>query len=269
MANRKAWAGLAALALIVSACERKPEPAPAPKPVAAAPTAPPPPLNYGRKTADAEVSLTLPAAVARVPALYAKLFADGRNSLDAFADGAKGDLDEQRAGGEAAAPYRRTMTYTVDAQTARLVGLHLAATEDTGGAHPSDTWKGLIWDKAASREVKISDLFPAGTDMAAADKALCDAIHGAKKVRRGDPALTGDLTACPRLTAASLTLAPSAVAGKAGGVIALFAPFALSGGGDSGYRIAVPLEAIRSVLAPAYAGEFAGAPAPGAADPAG
>jgi hypothetical protein len=261
---QRAWAAVAAVATIAAACERKPQPAPAPAPVAppVAPSAPPPPLSFRQTTPNAVVALTLPAAVARTPALYTKLYADGRNALQAFAEGAKGDLEEQRANGETVTPYRQTLDYTLSAETAKLVGLEAAGMEDTGGAHPNNSLKGLIWDKTAGREVKAAALFTTGADMTAADKALCDAIHAARKARSGDPALSGDLRTCPALKAAALTLAPSSVAGKAGGLVALFPPFALSGGADGGYRIAIPYDTIRPILAPAYAAEFAGAPFP-------
>ena len=270
MATGAAWSGAAALALILAGCGQKTEPAPPPRPpapVVAVPPGPAPPLTFSQSNRDAIVSLTLPPAVGRIPALYTHLYADGRNALQAFAEGAKGDLEEQRANGETAPPYRETRDYTVTAESGRLIGLQLAAMEDSGEAHPNNSLKGLIWDKAGGRELKAGDLFAATADMTAADEALCDAIHAARKARSGDAALTGDVTQCPKVKAASLTLAASTAPGKAGGLVALFAPFALSGGAESGYRIALPLSAIRSAIAPAYAAEFEGAPAAGAADP--
>ena len=262
MRHPKLWAGVAAVAVAVAACERKPEPAPAPKPaapaapVAAAPTGTPGPLTFNQKTADAEVSLSLPPAVAAVPSLYAKLYAEGRNGLQAFADGAKGDLEEQRANGDKVQPYRQSLAYSLSAETPKLIGLQLVTAEESGGAHPNNSLKGLIWDKAAGKEVKAGDLFAAGADMSAAEKALCDGVRAARKARQ-PAAAPGD---CPKLKSASLTLAPSTTPGKAGGVLALFSGFALGGGAD--YRIAIPFDAIHTELAPAYAAEFAGAPAP-------
>ncbi|HTK36629.1 MAG TPA: DUF3298 domain-containing protein [Caulobacteraceae bacterium] len=268
MTAGRAWTVLIGVALIAASCERKPPPAPAPKPAVPAPAAAPaalPPLSFRQNTPDAEVALTLPAAVAKVPALYTKLYSDGRNSLRAFADGAKGDLEEQRATGETVRPYRQSLDYRLSAETPRLMGLQVSGREDTGGAEPTNSLRGLIWDKAAGKEIQARDLFARDADLTAADRALCDAIHAAKKARSGDAELNGDLKACPKLTAVPLTLAPSTVAGRAGGLLALFSPFQLGDAG-AGYRIAIPLETIRSALAPAYAAEFAGAPAPGAGD---
>lgn len=256
-------AGLALLSL--AACGRKDEaakaPATAPVAAPAAPAAPLPPLTYKSSTRDAEVSLTLPPAAGAIPALYGKLFAEGRNDLQAFAEGAKSELEELRANGEPVQPYQRTLDYAVSADTPHLLSLVLNELEGTGGAHPNTTLSATIWDKQAGKVVAPSALF--GADTAAADKALCDAIHAAKQARVGDPALTGELKSCPRLARATLALAASTTPGKAGGVVALFSPYALGAYAEGAYRVVLPLTAIQSALAPAYAGEFAGAPAPG------
>ncbi|HTI67820.1 MAG TPA: DUF3298 and DUF4163 domain-containing protein [Caulobacteraceae bacterium] len=250
--------------LALAACGPKTEQAAQAPPAApAAPAAPLPPLTWRNATADAEVSLSLPPAVGRIPALYARLFAGGRNDLQAFAEGAKGELEERRANGETVRPYGRSLDYAVSAETPRLLSLVLNELESTGGAHPNTTLSATVWDKQAGRMLKGPDLFAPGADMAAADKALCDAVHAAKLARVKDPALTGELTSCPRLRAAALAVAPSTVPGKAGGVIALFSPYALGAYAEGAYRIVLPQAAVRGVLAPAYAAEFAGMPAPG------
>lgn len=253
--------------LAASACDRKPEqPAPAPAPASApSAAAPTPPLSYRSLSADAEVSLNVPRAVAAVPALYGTLFSAGRNDLQAFEEGAKGEHEELRANGETVRPYGRSLDYAVSAETPRLISLVLNALEFTGGAHPNTTLSATVWDKQAGREVPTAALFRPDADMAGPDKALCDAVHAAKKAKVGDAALTGELKACPRLKSAALALAASTTPGKAGGVVALFSPYALGAYVEGAYRVVVPLSAIQGALAPAYAGEFAGAPAPDAA----
>jgi hypothetical protein len=208
--------------------------------------------------------LSLPPAAGALPALYGKLFADGRNDLRAFADGAKSELEELRANGETVHPYGRTLDYAVSADTPRLLSLVLNELESTGGAHPNTTLSATIWDKQAGKVVAPADLFAATADMTGADKALCDAVHAAKQARAGDPALDGELKSCPKLRRADLALAPSNVPGKAGGVVALFSPYALGAYAEGAYRVVLPLAAVQAVLAPAYAPEFAGSPAPGA-----
>ncbi len=255
--------GLFLAAALLAACGPKPEEAAQAPPPPTAPAEPAGPLSYTSKTADAEVSITLPPEVGAIPSLYAKLFSEGRNELDSFAEGAKGELEALRAGGDKPLPYGRSLDYAVTAQTPRLLSLVLNAMENTGGAHPNTLLSTTIWDKAAGKAVAPADLFAPGADMTAADKALCDAIRAAKQTRAGDPALTGELKTCPALTAASLALAASTTPGKAGGLIAVFSPYALGPYAEGAYRVVVPASAVQGVLNPAYADQFAGAPAPG------
>jgi hypothetical protein len=262
MRSRLALIGACA---VLAACGPKPEekaeaPPPAPAP---APAPPAGPLTYSAKTADAEVSLTLPPQVGAVPALYAKLFSEGRNELDGFVEGARGELEELRAGGEKPGGYARDLKYAVSAETPRLIGLILTAFENTGGAHPNTVLSPTVWDKAAGKALAPAELFAPGADMAAADKALCDAIHAAKQERVQSPDLTGELKDCPKLKDAPLALAASTEPNKAGGVVAVFSPYALGAYVEGAYRVVLPLSAFQGVVNPAYAGEFAGAPAPG------
>jgi hypothetical protein len=260
MRNRLALVSVVALA---AACGPKPEEKKAEVPAPAPAVQPVGPLSYTAKTADAEVSLTLPEAVGTVPALYTKLFSEGRNELDSFTEGAKSELEELRASGDKPLPYGRSLDYAVTAQTPRLLSLVLNALESTGGAHPNTILSTTVWDKTAGKALAPADLFAPGADLSAADKALCDAIHAAKKTRVDDPALTGELKDCPKITAAPLALAASTTPDKAGGVIAVFSPYALGAYAEGAYRVVVPLSAFQGVVNPAYAGEFAGAPASG------
>lgn len=263
MPSRLTCAGLAAFALL-AACGPKPaekaEAPPAPPP---APKPPAGPLTYSAKTADAEVALTLPAPVGAVPALYTKLFSEGRNELDSFAEGAKSELEELRANGDKPTAYARDLKYAVTAETPKLIALVLTAFENTGGAHPNTVLTPTIWDKGAGEALTPAKLFTDGADMTAADKALCDAIHAAKQARVQSPDLNGELKDCPKLEDAPLTLAASTEAGKAGGVVAIFSPYALGAYVEGAYRVVLPLSAFQGVIAPAYAAEFAGAPAAG------
>ena len=142
--------------------------------------------------------------------------------------------------------------------------------ENTGGAHPNGSMRALTWDKATGRVVPPAELFAAGANMAAADKALCDALTAAKTERTGRAEFSGEFTACPRLSQLELTLLASTTPGKAGGLTALISPYQVGPYVEGSYEIDVPLAAFRAALAPAYAGEFDGAPAPKpAATPAG
>jgi hypothetical protein len=246
--------------LALAACERREQQAAAPPPPAK--VAPAGPLAYARKTDIAEISLTLPARVGELPALYARLFGEQKAALDAFAADAAKDLEGLRAAGLPARPYTRQVEYTVAAETPRLISLRVQTFEDTGGAHPNTALSALTWDKQQGKALAPKDLLAQGADSAAADRALCDAVKAEKRRRIGDDSFTTVFPACPTLADAALLLAPSTAAGRAGGLTALFSPYDVGAYVEGAYEIDVPLAAVRTALNPAYATEFAGAPRP-------
>jgi hypothetical protein len=250
-----------ACVLALCACGQ-PEQAPPPAPAAEAPAAPAGPLTYQSSTPAANVALTLPERVGQLPALYAKLYSEGLNSLRTFAEGATGEIEELKSAGFPAMPYEREITYAVAAETPRLISLGVTTYENTGGAHPNGMLEGLTWDKAAGAVVSTEQLFRADADMAGADRALCDALLAAKRERTGDDQISGELSACPPLRTVTATLVPSTVAGKAGGVTALFSPYQVGPYAEGAYEIVVPAQAFATALAPQFAAEFEGEPAP-------
>lgn len=260
---RRLTLACAVLALAASACERRQQQAAAPAaPPAPAPARPAGPLTYQRTIPTAEVSLTLPEAVGRIPALYARLYGEDRKALDAFADASVEEVESLRAAGLPAPAYAQTFEYSLAAETPRLIGLTRLAYENTGGAHPNSALTGLVWDKTANTVVETAALFAKGADMAAADEALCDAIKAEKRSRIGDDSFNSAFPACPALATSQATLLPSVVKGKAAGLTVLFSPYDIGAYAEGAYEIDLPLAAFQAVLAPDYAGEFAGAPAP-------
>jgi hypothetical protein len=259
------YAAVAALAALtaLSACNRREEAAAPAAPVEIPAPAAAGPLTYEKSTPSAEISLKLPERVGQLPALYAQLFASGRNTLDGFAEGAVGEIEELRSAGLPAQPYGRSIEYAVAAETPRLISLTVTHYENTGGAHPNGSIDGLTWDKATGKVVPTAELFAPGADMTIADRALCVAVRAAKMERTGQAEFSGgEFNGCPPLRSAAATLAPSTVAGKAGGLTVLFSPYQIGPYAEGAYEITLPLAAIRSVLAPAYAAEFDGAPPP-------
>jgi len=103
--------------------------------------------------------------------------------------------------------------------------------------------------------------------MAVLDRVLCDAVNAARAARTGEPSnltLGGgedQMWSCPRAMETAFALAPSATAGKAGGLEFLINPYDVGPYAEGTYQIVVPQSAFRTLLAPAYADEFAGAPA--------
>jgi len=249
-------AAVPVLVLSLAACDRKPAEPPPPPPVAAK-LSPDRPLHFERKTPAAQVSFDLPPEVAAQPALYSKLFAAGRTDLTAFVEGAKGEVEDLASAGAPEGAFQRKLSYKLTAETPHLLGLTLEEFEDTKGAHPNAALSGVIWDKAAGKVLKPSELMRPDADTPKLDAALCDAIHAAKKAKTGSPELLPDRR-CPAFADAKLTLAPGKAPGKAGGLTALFSPYEIGPWVEGEYRLALPPALVKDQIAPAYKGEFEG-----------
>lgn len=252
--------------LTLSACNRDREPeaagaAPAAPGAAVTPADAGAPLIFSEKTAFATVDLKLPEAIKAQPDLHAKIYADEVAHLREFAEGAQADNTEA---GSPNTAYTQSVELIAVLETGKLMSLERRASEYTGGAHPNGGSTGVLWDKALKRQVGWADIFTKGSDFTALDRALCAAINVEKRLR--DPAaetvtLGGKMWACPRAAETPFVLAPGTTGGKAGGLTFLIGPYQVGPYAEGPYEVTVPLSAFQSLLAPAYADEFAGSPA--------
>ncbi|MES2860569.1 MAG: RsiV family protein [Pseudomonadota bacterium] len=269
MSARPLLVGLLALTALAG-CNRD---KPAETPAAATPVAPgavvtpadaAAPMAYESKTPFAEVSLTLPIAIKAQPDLHARLYAASVRDLREFTEGAQADRTE--AGGDAGmAPYSKSIEITPGAETGKLFSLIRTDSEFTGGAHPNASFAAILWNKALKREVPAADLFVKTGDLSALDAALCAAINAEKRKR--DPqaqsvSLTSAEWKCPRAAQTPFVLAMGTQPGKAGGLVFLIGPYLVGPYAEGSYEVTVPQSAFRSLLAPAFADEFAGEPKP-------
>lgn len=249
----------AAVAATLGACQRAEKKAEAP--TAAAEATATGPLKYESATQWAKTSLTLPEAIKTQPDLYAALYRQEVADLAKYAEGAQADRTE--AGGESAmGPYEKTIVYGDPVQTGRLFSAMRTDFDYSGGAHPNTVATALLWDKTEKRRISPADLFAKGADTASLERALCAAVNTAKKARPGAQALTvnGDMWSCPKLKDVAVVLAPGATAGKAGGLTFLLDAYAVGPYAEGPYYITLPASAFQTLLAPAYAAEFAGQP---------
>ncbi len=256
----------AALAAGLSACNRDREPAP---PAAAAPGAPAAvtpadaaaPMAFESKTPYADVRLTLPDAIKRQTDLHARVYAEEVRLLRQFVEGAQGELTE--AGADTDRPkFEKTITVTAALETGKLFSLKRVDFDYSGGAHPNTLSSGILWDKALKRRLGLADLFRKNADLGVLDQALCSAINAAKRARVPDSAsisLGGAPGAsCPRAADTPFVLAPGTVNGKAAGLIFFIGAYQVGPYVEGGYEIAIPVTGFRSLLAVAYADDFAG-----------
>jgi hypothetical protein len=242
--------------------------APAPAPAATAtvtPAAAGAPFEYKSETPYATVDLKLPEAVRGQPELHTRLYAASVKDLKAFIEGAQADRTE--AGGDQGMPaYESMITFDTPVETGKLFSLARSDYEFTGGAHGNTSYDGVMWDKAMKRMVEPAGLLRPGVALSALDTVLCAALNVEKRKR--DPqaaALTltpksaGDWS-CPHAADTPIVLAPGSEPGKAGGLVFLIGPYQAGPYAEGSYEVPVPQAAIRSLLAPAYADEFAGTP---------
>ncbi len=256
-----------AVAASLAGCNREPEttasPPPAGSPSAAVtPAEAAAPMAFQSKTPFAEVSLTLPIAIKSQPDLHARLYAAAVRDLREFTEGAQADRTEA-GGDEGMAPYDKSIAITPGAETGKLFSLIRTDSEYTGGAHPNASFAAILWDKALKRQITGPDLFTKTGDLSALDTALCAAVNAEKKKR--DPAaqtisLTSTEWKCPRAAATPFVLATGTQPGKAGGLVFLIGPYQVGSYAEGSYEVTVPQSAFRTLLAPAYADEFAGEP---------
>ena len=254
----------AAVAATVTACNRDRETAPdAPAPDAApivAPATAAAPMSFDSETPYANVKLTLPDAIKSQPDLHASLYASEVRTLRQFIEGAQGErteagFDEDRP------PYEKSVTITAAGETSGLLSLKRVDFDYSGGAHPNTLASGLLWDKTAKRQIAGSALFRAGADMTALDRALCAGLNTAKTARSPGSApvtLTGSDWSCPRASATPFVLTGGSVPDKEAGLTFLVGPYQIGPYSDGAYEIALPASTFRALLAPQWAGEFAG-----------
>jgi hypothetical protein len=219
------------------------------------------PLSFKDKSAAAEVSLILPAALARQPDLHARIYSEGVASLRQFSEGAANERAELGEGEGPMQAYERQIEWSVGADTGKLLSVWSLQAEYTGGAHGNSSFNAMLWDKALKRVIAPSALFQAGVDEAM-DKALCEALIAEKK-RRLEATYqppSPDTWTCPKWRTLSFALSPSTTPGKAGGLTFLIPPYVAGAYAEGDYRITVPRTAFAGFLKPAYADEFAGDP---------
>lgn len=255
------------LAAGLAGCNRDREPAPAdPSAVSGeAPTATladaAAPMGFDLKTPYADVRLNLPEAIKAHADLHARLYAEEVRGLRQFAEGAQGELTE--AGADTDRPkFEKTVTVTAAAEAGKLFSLKRVDYDYSGGAHPNTLTSGILWDRALNRRLGFTDLFRKTADLTLLDQALCSAINTARRARVPDSTsitLGGRPGAsCPRAVDTAFVLAPGDVPGKAAGLIFLINPYTVGPGVEGAYEIAIPVTGFRSLLAVAYADDFAG-----------
>ena len=261
--------GAIAFAVITSRPDETPAPTPAPPPATAVvtPAEAAAPFDFRSETPYASVELTLPPALKPYPDLHARLFAAGVRDLRQFTEGSQSDRTE--AGGDMGlGAYEKTIEYDTPVETGKLFSLARTDYEFTGGAHGLSSYSAILWDKASKQQITAAQLFRPGADLSVLDTALCAALNAEKEKRNpGVEPLTlgtveGEIWSCPTAAGMPFVLAAGSTPGKAGGLTFLIGPYLVGSYAEGSFWVNVPQSAFRTLIAPAYADEFAGEPTP-------
>lgn len=242
----------------LAACKPKP-PAPPPPPAK--------PLTFVQTTPDATVKLTIAPAIAEWPGLHEKIYNDGVAELKRDIETAKNDRAHLAGEGFPNPAYEHELSWSLAAHNIRLVSLKGSWFSYTGGAHPNSGFNTLLWDVNAAEIARSDLLLPPGPGDAQVQTALCDGIRQARAGKGVGPTDDVSMWPCPKWRDADFVLTPSSTPGKLGGFTFVFDPYSIGSYAEGPYEVTVPYAAIKGVLAPAFANEFAGGPAQPASKP--
>jgi hypothetical protein len=212
-----------------------------------------------QKTSDYELSLTVPDTPAAIPALKAEIL----RRFEAASKIVKDDATEDKeADPPNFHPYSFHSEWRVTFDSPRVISLSASNDTYNGGAHPSDDYDTIVWDKTAGTAVALPDLF-AKADLADALRSIAE--HAKASFRKkfpheeGQPAdfdpVEGNIAADPgKLGHYALTYAKGDA--KANGIVLLWGAGAPWPNVMGDIRLTVPAAIFHKYLTPQWAAEF-------------
>lgn len=254
----RAATGVSALAgaLLLLGCSPSASPAGAKQENEAAPDtsnfakAPPPaPVVKAYKAEETtdllEFAYAYPVQAAAIPEIASRLSDDADR---AKASALKMAREDQASATENGYPYRRhssQTTWTVKADTPRLLSLIGEMYFYTGGAHGGTGYKTLVWDKLRNGESGVVAMATSPEALAKAIGArFCTALDKARAEKRGGPVVRGDdeFTRC--VDPLKQTLLFTSRDGKAiDGLLIVIGPYEAGPYSEGSYEIALPIDA--------------------------
>ncbi len=158
-------------------------------------------------------------------------------------------------------PYGLEKKWKIVAETEQLLVLVASGYVYTGGAHGSDTFDSLVWDRAGRRRIAFGDLFTNRTKaLETVSKPFCDTLDGQRRKRRGQ-AMTGDdfFTRCPPFDE-TVTLTFTNVVGGKFGRLGVYIPADVAGAhaeGNYTFDLVIP-KAMIPFVRPEWRASFPG-----------
>lgn len=219
------------------------------------------PIKLAEKSDVLDFKYDVPAEATAIPALRQKLLAHAES------DKAKAIKDQADYAADLPAdttphPFELDTKWHVEGETLQLLVLVAEVYSYIGGAHGSDLYNQLIWDKAAGEEISFDALF---TDKAKAlatiRKQFCDTLDRERAKRRGGT--VGDLgdwsTRCPPFDK-YITLAFGHPVGGKFGRVAVYIPADIAGAhaeGSYDFELYIP-KAMIGFIKPKWRPSFPG-----------
>lgn len=141
------------------------------------------------------------AEAAAVPQLVGRFRAEMEKAKAELISGAREDRAFRDKEGYDFHPHSSSTDYKTAGKTGRLLSLAVEVASYTGGAHGNYGTGALLWDRPATRDIKVADLFAASGNL---DRLLtqrwCDALNKAREEKRGEPVSGGGMfDECPAL----------------------------------------------------------------------
>jgi hypothetical protein len=215
--------------------------------------------SVDRKTAAYELSLTVPDAAAAIPTLRAEILHRFQAASKSIAADA---VEDRREDPQHFHPYLFETDWRVTFDSPRVISLSGVSVVDEGGAHPSDDYDTVVWDKAAARPAALADLFVMA-DLPAALEAIAEHARAALRKKfpheEGQPVdydpVEGNIAADPaKLGHYALTYAKGET--KANGIVLLWGAGAPWPNVIGDIKLSIPVTVFRKYLAPRWAAEF-------------
>jgi hypothetical protein len=183
------------------------------------------------------------AEAAAVPQLVATFKAAMDKDKAELLANAKADKAGRERQGFPFNSYMSSTEYETAGQSGRLLSLRGNFGAYTGGAHGNSGTKGLLWDRAAAKELKFADLFAAAANM---DRLLtqpwCDALNKAREEKRGEPIGGGGMfDECPKLDEISTIPADKDGNGKFERLLLVADPYVAGPYVEGSYEIELPI----------------------------
>ncbi|MCZ8324785.1 MAG: hypothetical protein O9283_05940 [Sphingomonadaceae bacterium] len=203
-----------------------------------------------------EFEYAYPAAAAAIPDLVVELEADLARQRRELAR-----IAPRPEAGERPIPYAKSVQWDVVTELPGWLSLSAAVYADTGGAHPNRWSQALLWDKAAGKSRKATDLFVSGAALAEAIRQpFCRALNRERAARRGE-VVRGDsgemFDECIDPTRSTVILG-SSNRQQFDRIGVLIAPYEAGSYAEGDYEITLPVtRAVLAVVKPQYRAVFA------------